>query len=102
MEDRQNARAESQAHIAALRQIAQIAAGNRDNDEEGGHGEEVPRSRLRDFQNTNPLVFSKCTAPLDADDWLRTIENNLEVATVGEHEKVLLATHFLSGPASRD
>jgi hypothetical protein len=42
-------------------------------------------------------VFSKCTAPLDADDWLRTIENNLEVASVGENEKVILAA--LPGPA---
>ncbi|KAK1693703.1 hypothetical protein QYE76_010400 [Lolium multiflorum] len=76
-----------------------LVVGNRDNDDEGGNDEEAPRSRLRDFQNTNPHVFSKCTAPLDADDWLRTIENNLEVVVVGEHEKVLLATHFLSGPA---
>jgi hypothetical protein len=44
-------------------------------------------------------VFSKCTAPLDADDWLRTIENNLEVAAVGENKKVILATHFLAAPA---
>jgi hypothetical protein len=100
MEDRQIARAESQANIAALRQIAQIAAGNRNNEyEKGGCDEEAPRSHLRDVQNTNPPMFSKCTAPLDADDWLRTIENNLEVAVVGEQEKVLLATHFLSGPA---
>jgi hypothetical protein len=99
MEDRQRARAESEANIAALRQIAQVATGNRGNEEGDGHGEEAPRSRLRDFQNTNPPVFSKCTAPLDADDWLRTIENNLEVAAVGDNEKVLLATHFLSGPA---
>jgi hypothetical protein len=97
MEDRQAARAESQANIAALRQIAQLAAGNNNDNE--GDGEEVPRSRLRDFQNTNPPVFSKCTSPLDADDWLRTIENNLEVAAVGENEKVILATHFLAGPA---
>ncbi|XP_071678359.1 uncharacterized protein [Lolium perenne] len=99
MEDRQRARAESEANIAAIRQIAQVAAGNRGNEEGDGHGEEAPRSRLRDFQNTNPSVFSKCTAPLDADDWLRTIENNLEVAAVGDNEKVLLTTHFLSGPA---
>ncbi|XP_071674272.1 uncharacterized protein [Lolium perenne] len=99
MEDRQRARAESEANIAALRQIAQATAGNRNNEAGEGHGEEAPRSRLRDFQNTNPPVFSKCVAPLDADDWLRTIENNLEVAAVGDHEKVLLATHFLSGPA---
>ncbi|XP_071678362.1 uncharacterized protein [Lolium perenne] len=99
MEDRQRARQESEANIAALRQIAQAAAGNRNNEEGEGHGEEAPRSRLRDFQNTNPPVFSKCAAPLDADDWLRTIENNLEVAAVGDNEKVLLATHFLAGPA---
>ncbi|XP_071680961.1 uncharacterized protein [Lolium perenne] len=99
MEDRQRARQESEANIVALRQIAQAAAGNRNNEEGEGHGEEAPRSRLRDFQNTNPPVFSKCAAPLDADDWLRTIENNLEVAAVGDHEKVLLATHFLLGPA---
>ncbi|KAK1595664.1 hypothetical protein QYE76_017425 [Lolium multiflorum] len=97
MEDRQAARAESQANIAALQNIAQLAAGNNNNN--GGDGEEAPRSKLRDFQNTNPPVFTKCTAPLDADDWLRTIENNLEVAAVGENEKVVLATHFLAGPA---
>jgi hypothetical protein len=96
MEDRQAARAESQANIAALQNIAQLAAGNNNN---GGDGEDGPRSKLRDFQNTNPPVFTKCTAPLDADDWLRTIENNLEVAAVGENEKVVLATHFLAGPA---
>ncbi|KAK1683383.1 hypothetical protein QYE76_044231 [Lolium multiflorum] len=96
MEDRQAARAESQATIAALQNIAQLAGGNNNN---GGDGEEAPRSKLRDFQNTNPPVFTKCTAPLDADDWLRTIENNLEVAAVGENEKVVLATHFLAGPA---
>lgn len=99
MEDRQRARQESEANIAALRQIAQATAGNRNNEEGDGHGEEAPRSRLRDFQNTNPPVFSKCTTPLDADDWLRTIENNLEVAAVGYNDKVLLATHFLAGPA---
>jgi hypothetical protein len=44
-------------------------------------------------------VFSKCIEPLDADDWLRTIENNLEVADIGDNEKVLFATHFLAGAA---
>lgn len=44
-------------------------------------------------------MFAKITEPLDADDWLRTIENNLEVAAVEEGDKVHYATHFLSGPA---
>ncbi|KAK1609277.1 hypothetical protein QYE76_032950 [Lolium multiflorum] len=44
-------------------------------------------------------MFSKTKEPIDADDWLQTIENNLEVAGVEAAEKVLFATHYLSGPA---
>jgi hypothetical protein len=54
---------------------------------------------LRDFQNSNPPTFTKSTKPLDADDWLRTIENKLEYAGVGANEKVLYATHFLARAA---
>ncbi|KAK1633190.1 hypothetical protein QYE76_007505 [Lolium multiflorum] len=43
-------------------------------------------------------MFSKTEEPLDADDWLQTMENNLEVAGVEAAEKVLFATHYLSGP----
>ncbi|KAK1679792.1 hypothetical protein QYE76_040640 [Lolium multiflorum] len=65
-----------------------------------GHGNhDHPGSKLKNFQNTNPPMFSKTEEPLDADDWLQTIENNLEVAGVETAEKVLLATHYLSGPA---
>jgi hypothetical protein len=55
--------------------------------------------KLRDFQNSNPRTFTKSTEPLDADDWLRTIESKLEYAGVGASEKVLDATHFLAGAA---
>ncbi|XP_071685469.1 uncharacterized protein [Lolium perenne] len=98
MEDREAARAERQANLATLQHLAQLATGNANNNN-GGNGNGEPRSKLKDFQSTNPPVFSKCTEPLDADDWLRTIENNLEVAGVGNDEKVLFATHYLSGPA---
>ncbi|KAK1693190.1 hypothetical protein QYE76_009887 [Lolium multiflorum] len=56
-------------------------------------------SKLKNFQNTNPPIFSKTEEPLDADDWLQSMENNLEVAGVDAAEKVLFATHYLSGPA---
>jgi hypothetical protein len=98
MEDREAARAERQANLATLQHLAQLATGNANNNN-GGNGNGDHRSKLKDFQSTNPPVFAKCTEPLDADDWLRTIENNLEVAGVGDDEKVLFATHFLSGPA---
>ncbi|KAK1647623.1 hypothetical protein QYE76_065428 [Lolium multiflorum] len=87
--DREDERAERQANIAALQQIANQGHGNHDH----------PGSKLKNFQNTNPPAFSKTEEPLDADDWLQTMENNLEVAGVDENEKVLFATHYLAGPA---
>src|SRR3954469_2570796 len=44
-------------------------------------------------------MFSKTEEPLDADYWLQSMENNLEVAGVEAAEKVLFATHYLAGPA---
>jgi hypothetical protein len=70
--------------------------GGGDNNVNGNkHGES--RSKLRSFQNINPPTFTKAEEPLDADDWLQTMENNLEVAGVGENEKVLYTTHYLAG-----
>jgi hypothetical protein len=96
MEERQNAREERQAHLAALQQIA---AAHNNNNNGNGNGEGNHRSTLSDFQKTNPPTYSKGLHPLEADDWLRTIANNLEVAAVREAEKVLYATHYLAGPA---
>ncbi|KAK1651131.1 hypothetical protein QYE76_068936 [Lolium multiflorum] len=91
MADRETDRAERQANLAALQQLANNNFGH------GNH--DHPRSKLKNFQNTNPPVFSKTEEPLDADDWLQTMENNLEVAGVEANEKVLFATHYLAGPA---
>ena len=92
--DREVDRAERQANLATLQQIAQMAHDNL------GHGpHDNQGSKLKNFQNTNPPMFSKTEEPLDADDWLQSMENNLEVAGVDAAEKVLFATHYLSGPA---
>src|SRR5829696_6727864 len=91
MADREAERAERQANLAALQQLAQNNQGH------GNH--DHPGSKLKNFQNTNPPVFSKTEEPLDADDWLQTMENNLEVAGVEDDDKVLFATHYLAGPA---
>src|SRR4051812_10734761 len=93
--DREAERAERQANLATLQYIAQMATNNNQ-----GHGhQDNPGSKLKNFQNTNPPVFSKTEEPLDADDWLQSMENNLEVAGVEAAEKVLFATHYLAGPA---
>ena len=83
MEDRQAARAAQEATLATLQQITQMATGNQHHN---GDGEGDQRSKLKDFQNTNPPTCAKSLEPLDADDWLRTMENNLEVANVGDNE----------------
>ena len=57
-------------------------------------------SRLQDFQRTRPPVFSSATDPLEADDWLRTMNKKLEIARVEDQDKVPFATHYLEGPAS--
>jgi hypothetical protein len=58
------------------------------------------RDRLGDFQRTKPLTFSHVVEPMDADDCLRSIEKKLQVVQCNNHEKVLLASHQLSGPTA--
>jgi hypothetical protein len=38
--------------------------------------------------------------PMDADDWLKTVEKKLQVVQCNNREKVLLASHQLVGPTS--
>jgi len=65
------------------------------NGNQNGH-----HSKLSDFQRTKPPSFSHATDPLDADDWLRTIERKLEIARIDEGDKVPFATHYLEGAAA--
>ena len=57
-------------------------------------------SKLSDFQRTKPPSFSQAIEPLDADDWLRTMEKKLEVARTDEEDKVPFVTHYLEGAAA--
>jgi hypothetical protein len=36
-----------------------------------------PRDKLGEFQRTKPLTFLHSIEPMDADDWLKTIEKKL-------------------------
>jgi hypothetical protein len=38
-----------------------------------------PRDRLRDFQHTKPPTFSHSMKPMDADDWIKSVEKKLQV-----------------------
>jgi hypothetical protein len=58
------------------------------------------RDRLGDFQHTKPPTFSHVVEPMDVDDWLKSVEKKLQVVQCNNCEKVLLASHQLSGPAA--
>src|SRR3954468_16878186 len=56
--DREAERAERQANLTTLQQIAQMANNNQ------GHGnQDIHGSKLKNFQNTNPPVFTKSEIP---------------------------------------
>jgi hypothetical protein len=59
-----------------------------------------PRDRLGDFQCTKLPTFSYAVEPMDADDWLKSVKKKLQVVQCNNHEKVLLASHQLFGPAA--
>jgi hypothetical protein len=58
------------------------------------------RDRLGDFQRTKPPTFSQAVVPMDANDWLKSVEKKLQVVQCNNCENVLLASHQLSSPAA--
>jgi hypothetical protein len=58
------------------------------------------RDRLGEFQRTKAPTFSQAMEPMDADDWLKSMEKKLQVVQCNNREKVLLASTQLSGPAA--
>jgi hypothetical protein len=56
------------------------------------------RDKLGEFQRTKPPTFSHSIEPMDADDWLKTIEKKLQVVQCTNRERVLFAMHQLVGP----
>jgi hypothetical protein len=47
-----------------------------------------------------PPTFANSHDPLDADDWLKSIEKMLNIAHCSDREKVLYASGRLTGPAA--
>ena len=48
----------------------------------------------------HPPTYSHSSDPLDADDWLKTINKKLDIAQCNDREKVLYASGRLEGAAS--
>jgi exonuclease VII large subunit len=59
-----------------------------------------PRDKHREFMSHKPPTFASSPDPLDADDWLKSIEKMLNIAQCSDREKVLYASGRLTGPAA--
>ena len=53
----------------------------------GAHSPKGPYS-YQDFLNLHPPMFTPTTEPLDADHWLRILEQKFQLLTVTEEQKV--------------
>ena len=52
----------------------------------------APRDKRGQFLKGRPPVFSHATDPLEADDWLRAVEKQLNIAQCDDQQKVLYAS----------
>ena len=68
---------------------------NQQNQQVGG----APCDKRGEFLKGRPPVFSRATNPLEADDWLRVVERQLNIAQCDNQQKVLYALGQLQGEA---
>jgi hypothetical protein len=59
-----------------------------------------PREKHREFMSHKPPTFSNSTDPLQADDWLKSMDKMLNIAQCSDREKVLYASGRLTGLAA--
>jgi len=62
-------------------------------------GEANQCSNFKDFQDTKPPAFKEASAPLEADEWLNTLEQKFCLLRVTEELKTEYAAHQLGGKA---
>ena len=62
--------------LAVRTQIMQALVQNQQNQQVGG----APRDKRGEFLKGHPPMFSHATNPLEADDWLRAVEKQLNIA----------------------
>jgi hypothetical protein len=58
------------------------------------------RDRHREFMSHKPPSFSHSSDPLQADDWIKTVEKMLNIIQFTDREKVLYASSRLEGTAA--
>jgi len=62
-------------------------------------GEANQHSSFKDFQDTKPPVFKEAVEPLEANEWLNTLEQKFRLLRVTKELKAEYAAHQLEGKA---
>jgi hypothetical protein len=60
---------------------------------------QMPRDKRVEFMRGHPPTFAHSSDPMDAEDWLRTVERELHTAQCDDREKVLYGPRLLRGAA---
>jgi hypothetical protein len=60
---------------------------------------QVPRDKRAEFMRGHPPIFAHSANPMDAEDWLCTVERELHTAQCNDLEKVLYGPRQLRGAA---
>jgi hypothetical protein len=80
---------------AALRHIADnTRCGMNPGGQEGNQ-----YSTFKDFMDTKPPIFKEAAEPLEADEWINTMEQKFRLLRLTEVMKAEYASHQLQGPA---
>src|ERR1043165_317972 len=81
-------------------QLIQLLTQNMNNNQYSLPPPPPPVDTLTRFLRLNPKRFSSTPEPIVADDWLRSVNRNLETVGCTEAERVRFASHLLEGPAA--
>src|SRR6266540_2781158 len=76
--------------------LAQVQLNNQQ-----GHGPRVHNreSSYADFESTRPPIFTTAADPLEADNWIRTMESKFSLIRCSDQQKAQYAAQMLQGPA---
>jgi len=80
----------------AMQTMAQQNRGGR-HARQGGEANQY--SSFKDFQDTKPLVFKEASEPLEADEWLNTLEQKFRLLRMTKEVNAEYAAHQLEGKA---
>jgi hypothetical protein len=61
---------------------------------------QMPRDKRAEFMRGHPPTFAHSSDPMDAEDWLRTVERELLTAQCDDREKVLYGPRLLREQSS--